>query len=176
MRTFKFITLLFITTISFSQVPSVPGTPQIVTDPGNNAQLVKTVDNTLRTLKLSKESLDITKKALEDAKKINNAIQSSKLTMQITENLRETYSNLSDIPNLIENIKNPTIRKNLIKHCNNLFTDIDVFQDVLSSILTNNILAMNDSERLTLLTSYYDKSKEIMNDSDRLKKLILKSR
>lgn len=174
MRTIKIILALFIiTNTCYSQIPTgTPGTPQVVTDPGNNAQLVKTVDNTLRTLKISKESLDITKKALEAAKKVNNALQSSKMTIQITDNLRDTYNNLSEVPDLMDGIKNPTIRKNLVKQCNELFIDIDVFQDTVSNVLTDNILSMEDSDRLSILLNLYEKSKDILSKSERLNKII----
>lgn len=179
MRTIKIILALFIiTNTCYSQIPTgTPGTPQVVTDPGNNAQLVKTVDNTLRTLKISKESLDITKKALEAAKKVNNALQSSKMTIQIIDNLRDTYNNLSEVPDLMDGIKtNPTIRKNLVKQCNELFIDIDVFQDTVSNVLTDNILSMGDSDRLSILLNLYEKSKDILSKSERLNKIIKASK
>lgn len=174
MRTIKIIIALFITTLTYSQVP--PGTPQVVTDPGNNAQLVKTVDNTLRTLKISKETLDMTKKALETAKKVNNIISSSKMTIQISDNLRDTYGNLTEVPDLMVVIKNPTIRKNLVKQCNDLFIDINVFQDTVGNVLTDNILSMSDYDRLNMLMQLYESSKDLLLKSERLNKIIKASR
>lgn len=167
MKAINTIVLLLITNFVFSQTPA-----QVVTDPGNNAQLVKTVENTLKTLKVSKENLAMAKEAIEAAKKVNSAVKSSKMALQIIDNLRTTYDNLSSVPNLMEDIKNPTIRKNLVKHCNELFIDIDVFQDTATNVLTDQILKMEDSERLTVLMGLYDKSKDVLAKSDRLNKLI----
>lgn len=165
--------LLFFVNFCFSQVPAGA---QIVTDPSNNVQLVKTVENTLQTLKISKENLEIVKKGLETAKKVNNALQSSKITVQITDNLKIIYENMSDLPNLMDDIKNPTIRKNLIKNSNDLFIDIEVFQELSASVLTDNILSMSDSERLEMLLNIYDRSKILVDKSDRLIKIIKASK
>ena len=173
MKNLKMIILLCITNFVFAQVS--PG-PQIVTDPGNKAELIKTVDNTLKTLKISKESLELAKESLDKAKKINSVIRQSQITLQITENIKETYSSLQKIPGYMEGISNLRIRKNLVGHMNNIIIDITVFQDVLSNVLTDNILTMQDSERLEVLISLYDKSKVILEKSQDLNKLILRCR
>ena len=83
---------------------------------------------------------------------------------------------MSDLPNLMKDIKNPTIRKNLIKQSNELFIDIEVFQELSSSILTDNVLSMNDSERLEMLLNIYDRSKTLVDKSNRLNKIIKASK
>jgi hypothetical protein len=169
-KTTLFLVALLTSGFSFSQGA------MLVSDPVGYAQLVTTATNTLETLKTAKESYEMAKEVYTTAKKVNDAFKSAKVCTQILDNLEGTYNNISAVPRLISDIEHPTIRKNLLRATNDLTADVDVFSELSTSVVSDNVLSMNDAERLSAISNLYQKSKELREKSEQLIKVINRSK
>jgi hypothetical protein len=169
-KTTLFLIILLTSSLSFSQGA------MLVSDPVGYAQLVQNASNTLQTLKTAKESYEMAKDIYTTAKKVNDAFKSAKVCGQILDNLEGTYNNISSVPRLINSIEHSTIRKNLLRATDDLTADVDVFSELSATVVSDNVLSMNDAERLSAITSLYQKSKDLREKSEQLIKVINRSK
>jgi hypothetical protein len=162
----KKIIFLIVVTLFGSQIYA----QQVVHDPAANASLTQSVQQGLQSLQLSNEQLTIAKKGLESMDKVNKLLKQTKLVGSIKDNLEITYINLEGSSNKIKKIKFKALNDKLMKMTKDLVIDVDVFKDLLMDVLKDDVLKMNDSERMELLMKLFDRSKELKSKSLNLSK------
>jgi len=166
MNKLKFFTALIVFVFYTNTNAQIP-----VTDATAVANLLRSIEVASSTLDSTNESLNLAKDAIEKAKKVNNALQSSKLVLQIANNLKTVQEDINYFHSNLNKIENDGIKKTYGKNIDRLLTNIDVLSSVISDVTTNNILSMKDGERLSTLMDLYDRTNNLIDDSSEIKSL-----
>jgi len=144
----------------------------VVSDPAAQASLIESISVSTKSLSATQENLKLAKETIEKSNKINNAIQSSKIVLQIAENLKTVQEDFDFFSKNLNQVEDNITRENLSKRIQRLLNDVDVLNSVISDVTTDNILSMKDGERLNALMSYYDRTNDFMDRAKSIKQLI----
>lgn len=136
----------------------------VVTDPGSYGYLSIQATNTVTSVKHLAESFKIDSKTLEKIEKVNLAIKQSRLVLNMIEDLESIANRLADLPVLIKNIENVSVKNHAGRRLLFVKEDISLTTVLLSEALTSGKLNGEDFQRLDFLIELNNNISKIDED------------